>query len=237
VGISHEIIRKLIDNKNPKHRNINNAEIKRAERVKAIETDPSIIINGREYGSLTREQQAKWIYSHGDGSQWDHTDYYKKRTPNNNKRNLEKTLEWRITHDPTAIINGREYGSLTREQQAKWIYSHGDGPQWDHTDYYKKRTPNNNKRNLEKTLEWRITHDPTATITIKEYQSLTPEQQTKFDYVNMIDQSSGKKIASNSYYKRKMPAAPALAAPAPANWDPFAGGKRKTRKLRNKLKK
>ena len=193
VGISHEIIRKLIDNKNPKHRSINNAEIKRAERVKAIETDPSIIINGREYGSLTREQQAKWIYSHGDGSQWDHTDYYKKRTPNNNKRNLEKTLEWRITHDPT------------------------------------------------------------ATITIKEYQSLTPEQQAKFDYVNMIDQSSGKKIASNSYYKRKMPAAPALTAPAPANWDPFAatapaespsatwdpfaGGKRKTRKLRNKLKK
>jgi hypothetical protein len=141
--------------------------------------DLSANLSENEYKRLTSAQKAfGWVEYREPIDRFETETRYRRRTPENDRRDLEATLNWRVAHNPDIQLTESEYGALTPEQKALGWIKFSERVQWEDETRYRRRTAENDRRNLESTLEWRLEHKPEeVALTESEYKALTPAQK------------------------------------------------------------
>jgi hypothetical protein len=92
--------------------------------------------------------------------------------------NEEDTLEWRIAHNPNIQLTNSEYRSLSPNlKRLGWTNEMVQTGFQEYEPKWRRRTAENIRRNLERSLNWRITHDPSILLTKEQYRGLTPAQK------------------------------------------------------------
>ena len=87
-------------------------------------------------------------------------------------------MEWRIAHTPNIKLTHAEYSSLTPAQRALgWTAEQVQDGYQTYSYKWRRRTANNERRERENSLNWRITHEPSIQLTREQYRSLTAEQK------------------------------------------------------------
>jgi len=140
---------------------------------------PNIKLTSAEYSSLTPAQRALgWTKERVQSGYQTYNDQWRRRTANNTRRERESSLNWRIEHTPNIRLNSAQYHSLSNAQRALgWTKERVRSGYQEYSDQWRRRTANNERRERESSLNWRITHDPSIQLTREQHRGLTAEQK------------------------------------------------------------
>jgi hypothetical protein len=144
-------------------------------------------ITKEEFDRLERGQQAGWKRVPTGPYPGNNSIMYQRKTPENERRERESTVEWQIEHNPRVELSENQYHRLTPAQKALgWVKlsrEMGMGGYGGTETYYRRRTAENERREREEryreSLEGRIAL-PYGQITHAEYATLSNSEKPKW---------------------------------------------------------
>jgi hypothetical protein len=86
----------------------------------------------------------------------------------------------RIHNDPSIVISQQELRDLlTAEERADWVLNHSEGPQYNRTNFYRRKRASNS-------INWQAEHGPAdKTFTDAEYRRMSPRVQALLKKVSV----------------------------------------------------
>ena len=120
----------------------------------------------------------------------------RKQKAANNQRLANNLRLKTLLESPDRKISQWDYNKLTPSEKLKWVFDHSEGPQWDSTDYYRRKTDKDRRNELERQA---MLESPDRKISQWEYNELNSIAKSQW----VFDHSEGPQQDSTDYYRRK----------------------------------
>ena len=113
----------------------------------------------------------------------------------NNQRLANNLRRKTLLESPDRKIPQWDYNKLPPSEQSKWVFDHSEGPQWDSTDYYRRKTAKDRQNELERQS---MLESPDRKIPEWDYNKLPPSEKLKWTFSHY----DGAPYSPDKYYKR-----------------------------------